>query len=421
MAHTRSNRSSTVMVCSWLLGACGGKSASPELPVDPVPNPDDVATDDGASGASGATAMGGSAGSIGEPPLSTAETCSDGVLDGDEADVDCGGSRCGACSTGASCRVGFDCEGLSCLNGRCQQPTCADGLHNGDELDVDCGGSCGRCPIVFEPCDCPTSEQLQALACGDIDLWSSFLSADGDTLVYDQNGATYRWTAATGPVLQRGDASVAGLSADGQTLLLNVETSGTYELWGPGQPSLALPIGSAMGLSDDARSVLLFDEGRRAATLWNDGFSLTVGGSSGGSFDFPEALSADGQVVVGTRIVSDPKGGYERPFRWTRAGMETLEPLPDGATRGAAVVTSRDGSVLAGWVSSSADYLSSNIFRWTPDQGFVELATAPIVAGLALPPPLLSDDGAVLVGTFGPAPSVPTSCARFVGAKRKGC
>jgi hypothetical protein len=49
-------------------------------------------------------------------------TCNDGIQNGDETGVDCGGS-CTACAT----------------------PTCSDGLQNGTETGVDCGGSCAPC------------------------------------------------------------------------------------------------------------------------------------------------------------------------------------------------------------------------------------------------------------------------------------
>lgn len=48
-------------------------------------------------------------------------TCTDGIQNGDETGVDCGGSTCPAC------------------------PTCSDGIQNGDETGVDCGGSCPPC------------------------------------------------------------------------------------------------------------------------------------------------------------------------------------------------------------------------------------------------------------------------------------
>jgi hypothetical protein len=42
-------------------------------------------------------------------------------------------------------RDGTPCPDGTCRNGRCRPPTCADGVRNGTESDVDCGGSCPRC------------------------------------------------------------------------------------------------------------------------------------------------------------------------------------------------------------------------------------------------------------------------------------
>ncbi len=76
----------------------------------------------------------------GNPP-----TCTDGVQNGNETGVDCGGPDCPACPT---CTDGIlngnetdvDCGGPDCP--AC--PTCSDGIQNGDETGVDCGGS--SCP-----------------------------------------------------------------------------------------------------------------------------------------------------------------------------------------------------------------------------------------------------------------------------------
>ena len=38
-----------------------------------------------------------------------------------------------------------DCQSGVCLAGVCQPATCTDGLKNGPESDVDCGGSCPLC------------------------------------------------------------------------------------------------------------------------------------------------------------------------------------------------------------------------------------------------------------------------------------
>jgi hypothetical protein len=54
-----------------------------------------------------------------------APTCTDGIQNGDETGIDCGGSTCAPCTV---------------------DPTCTDGIQNGDETGVDCGGSsCAPC------------------------------------------------------------------------------------------------------------------------------------------------------------------------------------------------------------------------------------------------------------------------------------
>ncbi len=51
-------------------------------------------------------------------------TCSDGILNQDETEIDCGGV-CDEC------------------------PTCSDGILNQDETEIDCGGVCDECPEIF--------------------------------------------------------------------------------------------------------------------------------------------------------------------------------------------------------------------------------------------------------------------------------
>lgn len=58
------------------------------------------------------------------PSCKKDDSCTDGILNGDEIGIDCGGSEC-----------------ISCV-------TCFDGVQNGTETGVDCGGDCGTCYIV---------------------------------------------------------------------------------------------------------------------------------------------------------------------------------------------------------------------------------------------------------------------------------
>ncbi|WP_156040407.1 hypothetical protein [Chondromyces apiculatus] len=74
-------------------------------------------------------------------------TCTDGVLSGDESDVDCGGSCATRCATGRACQVPEDCRGGACEASLCQ-PSCSDGEQNNEETDVDCGGeACPSCAV----------------------------------------------------------------------------------------------------------------------------------------------------------------------------------------------------------------------------------------------------------------------------------
>jgi uncharacterized protein (TIGR02145 family) len=56
-------------------------------------------------------------------------TCTDGIQNGTETGIDCGGATCDACSLG---------------------PTCTDGIQNGTESGVDCGGD--ACPACVVTC-----------------------------------------------------------------------------------------------------------------------------------------------------------------------------------------------------------------------------------------------------------------------------
>lgn len=73
-------------------------------------------------------------------------TCFDGIQNGQETDIDCGGPSCPACPTCTDgiqngIETGIDCGGI------CPPcPTCFDGILNGDEIGIDCGGSCPACP-----------------------------------------------------------------------------------------------------------------------------------------------------------------------------------------------------------------------------------------------------------------------------------
>jgi plastocyanin len=65
------------------------------------------------------------------PPAPPHAPCPSGVCDG-----------AGAC---VGCVDGADCASAVCTGNVCQAPTCSDGVRNGSETGVDCGGSCPAC------------------------------------------------------------------------------------------------------------------------------------------------------------------------------------------------------------------------------------------------------------------------------------
>ncbi len=69
---------------------------------------------------------------------------------GNETDIDCGGTGCAPCKTDAICNQNSDCESCICArlsrtaeNATCQPPRCNNGVQDGCESDIDCGGACG--------------------------------------------------------------------------------------------------------------------------------------------------------------------------------------------------------------------------------------------------------------------------------------
>lgn len=77
----------------------------------------------------------------------TQPTCTDGIKNGSETGIDCGGTSCPVCPTCSDGvkngrETGNDCGGPDCK--AC--PTCSDGIKNGSETNVDCGGpECKPC------------------------------------------------------------------------------------------------------------------------------------------------------------------------------------------------------------------------------------------------------------------------------------
>jgi len=112
------------------------------------------------------------------PPPPSGPTCiADGVKNGSETGVDCGGG-CGRCGNGQGCLSRDDCAGAFCANGTCQ--ACA-GVLCGRDADGDCDcftpstGGPAFCmkrenspPLVNECSQCPPGTVCAAGAGGQL-------------------------------------------------------------------------------------------------------------------------------------------------------------------------------------------------------------------------------------------------------------
>ncbi|MBI2550299.1 thrombospondin type 3 repeat-containing protein [Candidatus Woesearchaeota archaeon] len=91
--------------------------------------------------------------------------CSDRIKDGDEADVDCGGTCSSKCANGKSCGINSDCRNNFCVSGTCKAGNCTDSYMNQDETDIDCGGGCGKkCDLGSK---CKKASDCETLLCTD--------------------------------------------------------------------------------------------------------------------------------------------------------------------------------------------------------------------------------------------------------------
>ena len=115
----------TAQDCGTAVGSCTQAGCVDGACVE-SPLPERTPCDDGACDATGQCQT---------------SSCSSAKQDGDETDVDCGGS-CALCADGAACKENSDCLSGVCTAARCQASACSDVVKNGKETGVDCGGGC---------------------------------------------------------------------------------------------------------------------------------------------------------------------------------------------------------------------------------------------------------------------------------------
>jgi hypothetical protein len=106
------------------------------------------------------------------------DACSNGIQDGAETDVDCGGNMCLPCGPDSPCLNNGDCRGGLCVNSRCAA-TCSDQVKNAAETDMDCGGGicspCRRGMGCNLPSDCQSNscQMNRCVQCGRTTQWKT--------------------------------------------------------------------------------------------------------------------------------------------------------------------------------------------------------------------------------------------------------
>ncbi len=206
------------------------------------------------------------------------------------------------------------------------------------------------------------------------------VSADGSVIVGETTNAAgfpeaFRWTAATGiqslgflPSCDRSTAT--GVSADGSVI-----------------------VGYCIGTDFISR-----------AFRWTAAGGMVELGAlpSGYVFSRANAISADGQVIVGQLATGGSSSANREAFRWTQSGgYVVLGDLPGMQVHSDALAVSADGSVVVGYANGAT--FADSSFMWDATNGLRSLRTLLTAAGKATGWSLnratgVSADGTKIVG-----------------------
>lgn len=158
----------------------------------------------------------------------TADACMGGVpmnplLPLDSPCTQNGGKVCNGNGECVACNTGNQCASKVCSGGKCQAPTCVDGIINGAETDLDCGGGvCPACTIGSEclkGTDCVSGVCLDALCMPPVVLGT--MPTDGQTAVLVNSSLSILFSGAMDPTTLTGQTTVGActgsvrLSTDG--------------------------------------------------------------------------------------------------------------------------------------------------------------------------------------------------------------
>ncbi len=149
--------------------------------------------------------MGGSGGG------SVAPTCNDKARNGDESDVDCGGS-CSPCPNAGLCGTSLDCASGVCVTGHCVTPSFACGAFSGCTNFLD-----GTAPGAARTIQFPSGNERYVPACLKVRFGQTVTFVGGDFSVHP---LTHACRPASSPSLD---------SSSGQTFSVTFDSAlGVY-------------------------------------------------------------------------------------------------------------------------------------------------------------------------------------------------
>ena len=304
-------------------------------------------TGDTSTGTTADTSTDTSSSSTGDPP----EGCIDGVQNGDETDVDCGGS-CNGCEVDQTCAVDADCASLSCEATVCVAASCEDSKQNGSETDVDCGGDCDADCLDGDSCelggDCEsgvcTGDICQPPACDDNALNGDETDVDcGGSCDGCSGGQTCDVDGDCADGICSNDVCAAGSCDDG---IANGGEAG-IDCGGPSCAPCELVINEVdydqVGedlneyveiLNKEASPVSLADLKLVVINGSNNGTLLNLSLAAGG------VLMPGQYLVVGTPVLAVPPGAIKVAFAKAKDNLE------NGAPDGVALVDATHKKVL---------------------------------------------------------------------------
>ena len=96
-------------------------------------------------------------------------SCDDGIKNGSEANIDCGGTLCTGCLDNQSCILPTDCLGGICRDNRCQTDICGNNMVAGSEAcddgNQDNGDGCSATCLLENGANCQNGSQCDSGVC----------------------------------------------------------------------------------------------------------------------------------------------------------------------------------------------------------------------------------------------------------------